>query len=346
MIWFLQCFKKFADFDGRAQREEFWCFILFHFSTVALLFFLLTLVPSTLTLAIFYVYVLVALLPNIAVNVRRLHDTDRSGWWTLIGLIPIFGLILLFFFCLNGQSAKNRYGENPKEVYGTENTPNHLVLILIAAIGLACSLATNVWHGSAKHITYMAPQNIFYTPLKNTSIKPAQKVDKESQEFIECLMKARLLYPEPNGPYDDLFIEWKCEEVVTGNQNIETPPDIQTPRYIEKKRYPSFAHFLSDDKFMSPILSSIGFLISIPLLIKVSLWLKKRIGKENKGWLRLIITLSFIFAVLAASFQLQEYDLVALEPYLYGLLGFIISFFGLVFFRQTYLWIIDGFKED
>jgi len=159
-------------------------------------------------------------------------------------------------------------------------------------------------------------------------------------------MKARLLYPEPNGPYDDLFIEWKCEEVVTGNQNIETPPDIQTPRYIEKKRYPSFAHFLSDDKFMSPILSSIGFLISIPLLIKVSLWLKKRIGKENKGWLRLIITLSFIFAVLAASFQLQEYDLVALEPYLYGLLGFIISFFGLVFFRQTYLWIIDGFKED
>ena len=61
-------------------------------------------------------YSLLILIPSIAVVVRRLHDTDRSGWWILISLIPLIGVIVLFvFICLDSQPGTNRFGANPKE---------------------------------------------------------------------------------------------------------------------------------------------------------------------------------------------------------------------------------------
>ncbi|EML2027858.1 DUF805 domain-containing protein [Acinetobacter baumannii] len=101
------CFKKFADFKGRARRREFWYFELF----CVLLSLLLSFMNEDLaTLAM-----LVTLIPNIAVNVRRLHDIDRSGWWMLIALVPIVGVLLLLFWAAQeGNPSANQYGESPK----------------------------------------------------------------------------------------------------------------------------------------------------------------------------------------------------------------------------------------
>ncbi|MDQ9027570.1 MULTISPECIES: DUF805 domain-containing protein [Acinetobacter calcoaceticus/baumannii complex] len=101
------CFKKFADFKGRARRREFWYFELF----CVLLSLLLSFMNEDLaTLAM-----LVTLIPNIAVNVRRLHDIDRSGWWMLIALVPIVGVLLLLFWAAQeGNPTANQYGESPK----------------------------------------------------------------------------------------------------------------------------------------------------------------------------------------------------------------------------------------
>ncbi|HHP7910703.1 TPA: DUF805 domain-containing protein [Acinetobacter baumannii] len=100
------CFKKFADFKGRARRREFWYFELF----CVLLSLLLSFMNEDLaTLAM-----LITLIPNIAVNVRRLHDIDRSGWWMLIALVPIVGVLLLLFWATQeGNPTANQYGESP-----------------------------------------------------------------------------------------------------------------------------------------------------------------------------------------------------------------------------------------
>ncbi|ELY3878664.1 TPA: DUF805 domain-containing protein [Acinetobacter nosocomialis] len=101
------CFKKFADFKGRARRREFWYFELF----CVLLSLLLSFMNEDLaTLAI-----LITLIPNIVVNVRRLHDINRSGWWMLIALVPIVGVLLLLFWAAQeGNPSANQYGESPK----------------------------------------------------------------------------------------------------------------------------------------------------------------------------------------------------------------------------------------
>lgn len=103
----LTCFKKFADFKGRARRSEFWYFELF----CLLLSLLLSFINEDLaTLAM-----LITLIPNIAVSVRRLHDIDRSGWWMLIALVPIIGVLLLLFWAAQaGNQSTNQYGESPK----------------------------------------------------------------------------------------------------------------------------------------------------------------------------------------------------------------------------------------
>ncbi|MFV5380042.1 DUF805 domain-containing protein [Acinetobacter pittii] len=103
----LTCFKKFADFKGRARRREFWYFELF----CVLLSLLLSFMNEDLaTLAM-----LITFIPSIAVNVRRLHDINRSGWWMLIALVPIVGVLLLLFWAAQeGNPSANQYGESPK----------------------------------------------------------------------------------------------------------------------------------------------------------------------------------------------------------------------------------------
>lgn len=112
MNWYLGCWKKYAEFSGRARRQEYWMFFLFNF----LAGLALSIVDIVLgTGALSGLYNLAIIIPSLAVGARRLHDTDRSGWWQLIALIPLIGaIILLVFFCLDSKPGENRFGANPK----------------------------------------------------------------------------------------------------------------------------------------------------------------------------------------------------------------------------------------
>lgn len=115
MNWYLSVLKNYVTFDGRARRTEYWMFILFN-CIISIVLSLLDGVLGTTPL-LSAVYSLAVLLPSIAVSIRRLHDTDRSGWWLLIALIPLIGaIVLLVFFCLEGTRDGNRFGSDPKMV--------------------------------------------------------------------------------------------------------------------------------------------------------------------------------------------------------------------------------------
>ena len=113
MNWYLEVLKKYAVFSGRARRKEYWMFFLFNL----IILFVIGLVegfagsPGIVGM----LYSLGVLIPGIAVSVRRLHDTDRSGWWILIGLVPLIGaIVLLVFMVLDSKPDENQYGPNPK----------------------------------------------------------------------------------------------------------------------------------------------------------------------------------------------------------------------------------------
>ena len=113
MNWYLDVLKKYATFSGRARRKEYWMFVLFNAIAYIVLMVvdLATIGSGVLPL----VYELAVLIPSLAVGVRRLHDTDRSGWWLLIALIPLVGaIILLVFLASDGKPEANQYGLNPK----------------------------------------------------------------------------------------------------------------------------------------------------------------------------------------------------------------------------------------
>ena len=114
------CFRKFATFSGRAPRSELWWFTLF----VAVIHVLLAFIearllpglsnPETGFGPLSGLWSLVAFLPSISVNVRRLHDRGRSGWWWWLWLVPLIGsIILLVWFCLRGTEGPNRFGPDP-----------------------------------------------------------------------------------------------------------------------------------------------------------------------------------------------------------------------------------------
>ena len=120
MNWYLHVLKNYATFSGRARRKEYWMFFLFNV-LISLGLGVLDVVAGTYSVEYetgFFsgLYSLLVLIPSIAVGVRRLHDTNRSGWWILISLIPIIGVLVLFvFMCLDSQPGTNRFGVNPKE---------------------------------------------------------------------------------------------------------------------------------------------------------------------------------------------------------------------------------------
>ena len=98
------CFVKYVDFTGRASRSELWYFVLFVFISEVCLFIAF----HPLGIA----FIIACILPRIAVAVRRLHDIDRSGWWLLIGLIPLVGwIVLLIWYCSKGDEHANRFGD-------------------------------------------------------------------------------------------------------------------------------------------------------------------------------------------------------------------------------------------
>lgn len=119
MNWYIEAFKKYAVFDGRARRKEYWMFILFNCIIVSVLAVAVgEIYESTGSLfALSVLYSFAVLIPSLAVSVRRLHDTGRSGWWLLIYFVPFMGfIVLLIFAVLDSQAGENQYGPNPKGV--------------------------------------------------------------------------------------------------------------------------------------------------------------------------------------------------------------------------------------
>ncbi len=122
--------RKYATFAGRARRKEYWLFTLF-VSAVSLILFRLSAPignwadpatdPESLSFgneaiaAALGLFLLLMLLPSLAVTIRRLHDSNRSGWWWFIGLLPVAGgIILLIFYFMDGTAGPNRFGADPK----------------------------------------------------------------------------------------------------------------------------------------------------------------------------------------------------------------------------------------
>lgn len=156
MHWYLKVLKDYAVFRGRARRKEYWMFVLVNVSISVILFGGDVLIRGGLeramaaSIGLSGAYGLAVLLPSVAVQVRRLHDLDRTGWWMLMVLVPqgvgwlvgllrlvdsrdtfglsdpqhpvlmvagilimAGGLILFIFFCMKGTSGSNRYGPDP-----------------------------------------------------------------------------------------------------------------------------------------------------------------------------------------------------------------------------------------
>lgn len=115
MNWYLGVLKKYAVFEGRARRTEYWMFFLFNFIIAFVLGFIEGLFDGPGVLGA--LYSLGVLIPGIAVAVRRLHDTGRSGWWLLVAFVPIIGgIALLVFMVLDSEPGQNQFGPNPKGV--------------------------------------------------------------------------------------------------------------------------------------------------------------------------------------------------------------------------------------
>ena len=122
---YIDAIKRYFDFQGRANRSQFWLFMLVHLILIAVLWFVdffafyggdfdriadgtLAFMPLT------SIYQLAVLFPYLGLAARRLHDTGRSGWWQLIGLIPLIGaIVLIIFFILPGDPEENSHGTPP-----------------------------------------------------------------------------------------------------------------------------------------------------------------------------------------------------------------------------------------
>jgi uncharacterized membrane protein YhaH (DUF805 family) len=119
MEWATLPLKKYAEFTGRSRRKEYWMFFLL----VMVVALVIGIVEGVLGLTgmvgpygpLSTLFLLAIIVPSIAVGIRRLHDTNRSGWWILIGLVPfVGGIILLVFYVLEGTNGPNEYGPDPK----------------------------------------------------------------------------------------------------------------------------------------------------------------------------------------------------------------------------------------
>jgi len=119
MSWYLLALKKYAVFSGRSQRSEYWYFVLFYLLLFIALCVVDWLVGTFNSLAeiglLSGVFSLAMVIPSIAVAARRLHDTNRSGWWQLLTLIPLVGVIVLIvFLAQDSKPEQNQYGPSPK----------------------------------------------------------------------------------------------------------------------------------------------------------------------------------------------------------------------------------------
>ncbi len=118
--------QKYADFNGRARRSEFWYFVLFSF-IVGIVAEIIDRIIGTNDMfsnngLVGTIASLALLVPSLAVGARRLHDTDRSGWWQLIAL-TVVGVIVLIVFWVQDSKGDNKHGRNPKGLAGGYGEP-------------------------------------------------------------------------------------------------------------------------------------------------------------------------------------------------------------------------------
>jgi len=119
MQWFIDVVKKYAVFDGRARRKEYWMFVLFYTIIYVILGFVDMVIGTSAQNSfgglLAGLFGLAVLLPSIGVSIRRMHDTNRSGWWILISLIPCVGWIwFIVLAAQEGTIGDNQYGPDPK----------------------------------------------------------------------------------------------------------------------------------------------------------------------------------------------------------------------------------------
>lgn len=113
MSWYLKVLKEYVNFKGRARRKEYWMFALIHFIICVILSSIQSMADMGTVLST--IYSLAVFLPALAVTVRRLHDTGKTGWWVLISLVPVVGFIVMIVFLVGDSAAgDNEYGSNPK----------------------------------------------------------------------------------------------------------------------------------------------------------------------------------------------------------------------------------------
>ncbi len=123
--WYIQPWRTYVTFRGRAGRTEYWTFSIVN-GVIALI-----LLPIPHLLIVRFVFALATLLPGLAVSVRRLHDTGMSGWYIFVGLVPIVGDLLLLWFMLKAsEKGDNLWGPNPngeeREPDFTDTAPYHV----------------------------------------------------------------------------------------------------------------------------------------------------------------------------------------------------------------------------
>jgi uncharacterized membrane protein YhaH (DUF805 family) len=111
MNYFLDAFKQYATFTGRATRTQYWMFVLFY----VIFYVVLSIIDNAMgTMILALIFSLALLIPSISIAARRLHDTGRSGWWQLIVLLPVIGIIVLIVFLVLESQGDNEYGAAPQ----------------------------------------------------------------------------------------------------------------------------------------------------------------------------------------------------------------------------------------
>jgi uncharacterized membrane protein YhaH (DUF805 family) len=116
MNWYVAVLKKYAVFDGRASRTEFWMYTLINIIVLIVLAIIDHIIGTGFRFGglLYDIYGLAVLLPGLGVAIRRLHDTGRSGWWMLLCLIPLVSLVLIVFLALDSEPGQNQYGPSVK----------------------------------------------------------------------------------------------------------------------------------------------------------------------------------------------------------------------------------------
>lgn len=115
MDWFKKGLRNYTNFSGRARRKEYWYFVLVQMGLVIIAMILDAIIFNS-EIGLFYIVVALGLfLPGLAVTIRRLHDTSRSGWWFLISILPLIGsIILLVFLASDTKLETNQWGPPAK----------------------------------------------------------------------------------------------------------------------------------------------------------------------------------------------------------------------------------------